>query len=45
MFQTITNIIEKARESETIAYPAHVGSRIARRPRISNAEAPAIRYT
>ena len=41
MFQTITNIIEKARESETIAYPTLVGSRIAHRSRINNADAHA----
>jgi hypothetical protein len=37
--------IRKTRESQTFAYPAYVGSRIAHLPRISNAEAPAIRYT
>ena len=44
MFQTTCDTTKSA-GVKTIAYPAHVGSRIARRPRISNAEAPAIRYT
>ena len=37
-------IKEKARESETFAYPARLGLRIAHHPRISNAEAHAKLY-
>ena len=35
---------KKARESEIIAHPALLGSRIAFQPRISNAEAHAVVY-
>ena len=44
MFQT-TSYTTKSAGVKTIAYPARLGLRIAFSPRISNAEAPAIRYT